>query len=119
MGQDELVNRRIARIAWDDRCTVDPATPVLDRNPIELDRDKYLLRTLGMELLRLDGLEEAFDGKAVLRDVTSGAQLVKVDERRAILLGLNPPTGHAVAVVQHEPADRPTSLDRIRQASIR
>ena len=35
-------------------------------------------------------------------------------ERRSILLGLNPPLGHAVRVVQHEPATKPTSTQEIR-----
>ena len=80
--------------------------------PIELDRDTYLKRTLALKLLRLDELEEAFREKALVdRDVAAGALLVKVAERRATLLGLNPPLGHAVQVVQHEP---PTSTQRIR-----
>ena len=42
-----------------------------------------------------------------------GALLVKVAERRATLLGLNPPIGHAVAVIQHPPTEQPNSTDRI------
>jgi hypothetical protein len=40
--------------------------------------------------------------------------MVKIAERRATLLGLNPPIGHAVAVIQHEPLEGPTdSTERI------
>jgi hypothetical protein len=46
------------------------------------------------------------------RDVAAGALLVKVAERRATLLGLNPPIGHAVAVIQ-QPTEQPNSTDRI------
>jgi hypothetical protein len=35
--------------------------------------------------------------------------MVKIAERRATLLGLNPPTGAMVAIVQHEPVEAPTS----------
>ena len=64
---------------------------------IEIDRDKYLKRTLALELLRLDELEEAFRDKAIVdRDVAAGVLLVKVAERRATLLGMNAPIGHAV-----------------------
>ena len=48
------------------------------------------------------------------RDVASGTLMVKIAERRATLLGLNPPLGHAVQVIQHEPLDKPTSTQRIR-----
>ena len=49
-------------------------------------------RTLALELMRLDQLEMAFEGKALRdRDVTAGALMVKIAERRATLLGLNPP----------------------------
>jgi hypothetical protein len=69
----------------------------LDRHPIELDRDRYLRRTLALELARLDELKETFRRKAnSQKDTAAGALLVKIYERRATLLGLNPPIGHAV-----------------------
>jgi hypothetical protein len=39
--------------------------------------------------------------------------MVKILERRATLLGLNPPLGHAVQVIQHEPHEQKTSTERI------
>jgi len=58
-------------------------------------------------------LQQAFRSKALVdRDVAAGALLVKVAERRATLLGLNPPIGHAVAVIQ-QPTEQPNSTDRI------
>ena len=50
------------------------------------------------------------------KDVASGTLMVKIAERRATLLGLNPLLGHAVHIVQHEPANRSTTHDRIRAA---
>jgi hypothetical protein len=89
----------------------------LDRHPIELDRDAYLKRTLALELMRLDQLEMAFEDKALRdRDVAAGVLMVKIAERRATLLGLNPMLGHAVHVVQHPPAHRETSTDKIERA---
>jgi hypothetical protein len=86
----------------------------LDRHPIELDRDAYLKRTLALELMRLDQLEMAFEGKALKdRDVAAGVLMVKIAERRATLLGLNPPLGHAVYVIQHELPARKTTTDEI------
>src|SRR5262249_39043163 len=117
MDADDLVNKRVRRIAKEYGCTVDLVHKALDRHPIELDRDKYLKRTLALELARLDELEEAFRDKAIEdRDVASAALLVKIYERRATLLGLNPVTGHAVTIVQHEPVGAQTSTDKIEAA---
>jgi len=115
--QDLIIHKRVRRIADDYGCTIAEVHAVLDHHPIEIDRDKYLKRTLALELLRLDELEEAFRDKAIVdRDVASGALLVRIAERRATLLGLNPPLGHAVQVIQHEPENKPTSTDRLRAA---
>jgi len=68
-----------------------------------------------MELVRLDQLETAFIVKALRdQDVPAGILMVKIGERRATLLGLNPPQGHAIQVVQHEPAKKLTSLEEAR-----
>src|SRR5215831_13023554 len=117
MDEDELVNKRVHAIAKAHRCTVDDVHAALDRHPIELDRDRFLKRTLALELMRLDQLEMAFEGKAIKdRDPAAGALMVKILERRATLLGLNPPIGHAVQVIQHEPLEKTTSTDRIMAA---
>src|SRR6516164_3089887 len=106
MDRDELVNKRVAQIARDHGCTVDQVNAALDRHPIELDRDQFLRRTLALELIELDALQQAFRAKALEdRDVGSGLLLLKVAERRATLLGMNAPQGHAVQIIQHEPAE--------------
>ena len=111
---DEIIHKGVRCIADDFGISVDQVHAVLDHHPIEIDRDKYLKRTLALELLRLDELEEAFRDKAIVdRDVAAGVLLVKVAERRATLLGMNAPLGHAVQVIQHEPLDKPTSTERI------
>jgi hypothetical protein len=54
--------------------------------------------------MRLDQLEMVFESKALRdRDVAAGTLMVKIAERRATRLGLNPPLGHAVQVIQHDP----------------
>ena len=59
----------------------------------------------------------AFEAKAIKdRDPAAGALMVKILERRATLLGLNPPLGHAVQTIQHQPAAAQTSTDKIRTA---
>jgi hypothetical protein len=115
MDHDEIVQKRVRRIAKDHGCSVVEVNAALDHHPIELDRDRFLKRTLAMELVELDELQQAFRDKALKdKDVASAMLLVKVAERRATLLGLNPPIGHAVQVVQHEPVNKPTSTERIR-----
>jgi hypothetical protein len=114
--RDLILHKRVRRIADDHNCTVAQVNAVLDHHPIEVDRDTYLRRTLAVELLHLDELEEAFRKKALVdHDVAAGALLVKVAERRATLLGMNAPLGHAVQVIQHEPENKPTSTDRIER----
>jgi hypothetical protein len=107
MDHEELVNRRVYAIAQAHSRTIEDVHKALDRHPVQLDRDAYLRRTLALELMRLDQLEMAFAGKALEdQDVASGMLLVKVAERRATLLGLNAPIGHAVAVVAAPPANQ-------------
>jgi hypothetical protein len=60
MDYDEIVQKRVRRIARDHRCSVADVNAALDRHPIELDRDKFLKRTLAMELVELDELQQAF-----------------------------------------------------------
>src|SRR5215470_3385032 len=109
MDDNELTNKRVHAIAKAHDCTIDDVHAALDRHPIELDRDRFLKRTLALELMRLDQLEMAFENKALVdRDVPAGVLMVKIAERRATLLGLNPPLGHAVHVVQHEPVEKKT-----------
>src|SRR5215831_11170408 len=99
MDHNNIVNKRVQRIARDHGCTMDEVNAALDHHPIELDRDTFLKRTLALELVELDELQHAFREKALVdRDVAAGALMVKIAERRATLLGLNPPLGHAVQV---------------------
>ena len=115
--RDLILHKPERAIADDNGCTIDEVHAVLDRHPIEVDRDKYLKRALAMQLLQLDELEIAFRNRAIVdRDVASGVLLVKIAERRAALLGLNAPLGHAVRVVQHAPENKPTSIEKIRAA---
>ena len=112
---NRIVNKRVRALAADHGLTVPETLAALDKHPIELDRDQFLRRTLAMELIELDRLQQAFRDKALEdRDVGSGLLLLKVAERRATLLGLNAPQGHAVQVIQHEAAAAQTSTEKIR-----
>ena len=114
MDHDKIVNKRVQQIARDHSCSVADVHAVLDRHPIELDRDTFLKRALAMELVELDELQAAFREKALVdRDTAAGVVVVKIAERRATLLGLNPPIGHAVAVIQHDPPAKKTTTEEI------
>ena len=54
--QDLIIHKRVRRIADDYGCTIAEVHAVLDHHPIEINRDKYLKRTLALELLWLDGV---------------------------------------------------------------
>jgi|SRR5215472_12252220 len=117
MDHDELVNRRVKQIARDHGVTVADVHAALDRHPLEVNRDQYLRRVLALELIELDQLQQAFREKALVDgDVGAGALWLKIQERREVLLGISAPAGHAVTIVQHEPAAAETSTDKIRAA---
>jgi hypothetical protein len=117
MEHDEIVNKRVCSLAADHGLTAPDTLAALHRRPIELDRNQFLRRTLAMELIELDQLQQAFRAKALEdRDLGSGLLLLKVAERRATLLGMNTPQGHAVQIIQHEPAAAQTSTGNLRAA---
>ncbi len=117
MDHDELLNKRVHAIAKAHKCAVDDVHQALDQHPFTLDRDAFLQRTLALELIRLDQLEMAFEDKALQdRDVAAGVLMCKIQERRATLLVLNAPIGHAVRVVSHPPEHRETSTDKVERA---
>jgi hypothetical protein len=114
--RDLILHKPERAIAEDCNCSVEDVHAILDHHPIEVDRDQYLKRALALQLVQLDELEVIFREKARAGDTASGMLLVKIAERRATLLGLNAPIGHAVAVIQHAPENRPTTTDRIEAA---
>jgi hypothetical protein len=113
---DLILHKPERAIADDCNCTIDDVHAIVDHHPIEVDRDQYLKRALALQLVQLDELEVVFREKARAGDTASGMLLVKIAERRSTLLGLNAPIGHAVAVIQHAPENRPTTTDRIEAA---
>jgi hypothetical protein len=116
-SRDLILHRPERALAEECGMTLEEVLTILDQHPVEKDRDTYLRRALAQQLLLLDRLEVTFGRMAFEdRDTAAGALLVKIAERRATLLGLNPPLGHAVRVVQHPPEHRETSIDRIERA---
>lgn len=115
--RDLILHRPERAIADEFGISIEEVQAILDDHPVERDRDTYLRRALAQQLLLLDRLEVTFGRMAFEeRDTAAGALLVKIAERRATLLGMNPPIGHAVRVVQHPSAHQPTSTDKIEAA---
>jgi hypothetical protein len=115
--RDLILHRPEHALAEEHGLTLEELLAIIDQHPVEVDRDNYLRRCLARQLLLLDRLEVTF-GKLAFedRDTAAGALLVKVAERKATLLGLNAPIGHAVRVVSHPPAHHETSTDKIERA---
>jgi len=117
MKDEDIIHRRVSRIAREHECTIPDVNRALDAHPIKTEREKYLSRLLALELVELDELGEVFREKAIAeRDVGAGALLTKIHERRATLLGLNAPAASAVTVIEHESAPKMNSTERIRAA---
>ena len=75
MDHNKIVNKRVQRIARDHSCSVAEVNAALDHHPIELDRDTFLKRTLAMELMELDELQQAFREKALVDQDTAAAPI--------------------------------------------
>jgi hypothetical protein len=54
MDASEIINRRIKRIAKENRCSVLEVDRALDAHPVLRQREKYLSRLLALELIELD-----------------------------------------------------------------
>jgi hypothetical protein len=111
-----VLGRSVRRVAREHGMTEGAVDEVLDQRADAMLSGKHLRRALMLQLARLDELVEVFHPKALGGDPICGALVVRIEERRSTLLGLNAPIGHAVSVVQHEPVEAPTSTDRIRAA---
>jgi hypothetical protein len=62
---DDITNRRVTRVAKEHRLTVDEVNTALGNHPMNQDQEKFLRRTLAMELVELDELQQAFRDKAL------------------------------------------------------
>jgi hypothetical protein len=97
---DDLVNKRVRALAADHGLTVPETLAALDKHPIELDRDQFLRRTLALELIELDQLQQAFRDKALEdRDVGSCCFCSRLPSGVRPLLGMNATQGHAVQII--------------------
>jgi hypothetical protein len=76
--------------------------------------DNVRKHTLALELARLDELQEVFYKQALAGDVQSAQLVLKLIERRCIILGLHTPQTAVMQLVAEVP--KKTSTDRIEAA---
>jgi len=112
--------RPIKEIAATHGLTEEKVRTILDASGSQWQTAPALRRELGLEIERLNSLEQTFYSKAMNASdpecVASGNLYVKLAERKATLLGLNAPVHSAVQIIHHKAAETTDSIDRIREA---
>jgi hypothetical protein len=115
--QERLSGRSARSIGKQLRLTVGEVDASLDRTLPKIDNDARR-RYVALDLNRLDGLLETFYKLAIEKaDAQAGLLVVKILERRALLLGLDSP--QKLDVVQVQAQEAPSRHDRIRDAIMR
>ena len=112
--QERLSGRSARAISKQLRCTVGEVDASLDRTLPKIDNDARR-RYVALDLNRLDALLKTFFARAIEKvDAQAGLLVVKILERRALLLGLDSP--QKLDIIQVQAKDAPSSHERIKQA---
>jgi hypothetical protein len=115
--QERLSGRSARSISKELRCTVGEVDASLDRTLPRIDNDARR-RYVALDLNRLDGLLETFYKRAIEKaDAQAGLLVVKILERRALLLGLDSP--QKLDVIQVQAQETPNEFDKIYDAIMR
>jgi hypothetical protein len=112
-----LNGRGVHTIAKEMSLAVKEVDEAIDRCCRPVD-EPFRLQTVCIELERLDRFTEAFYRKAINGDHASAAIVLKVNERRSAILGLDVPAGvrKDPVMLQIEQTPQPTTTDRIKAA---
>jgi hypothetical protein len=112
--QERLSGKSARAISKQLRCTVGEVDASLDRTLPRIDNDARR-RYVALDLNRLDALLKTFFALAIKKaDAQAGLLVVKILERRALLLGLDSP--QKLDIIQVQAKDAPSSHERIKQA---
>src|SRR5262252_641679 len=112
--QERLTGRSARSIAKELHCTVGEVDASLDRTLPKIDNDARR-RYVALDLNRLDALLKVFFARAIEKvDAQAGLLVVKILERRALLLGLDSP--QKLDIVQVQAHKEPPRHERIRAA---
>jgi hypothetical protein len=112
-----LNGRGVHTIARELNLPVKEVDEAIDRCCRPID-EPFRLRAIFLELARLDRLTEAFYRKATAGDAPSAAIVLKVNERRSSILGLDVPAGirRDPVLLQIEQTPQPSTTYRIKAA---
>jgi hypothetical protein len=98
------------------RCTSREVEEAIDRRlDYEVD-NRMRLRAVKLSAARLDALRVPFFEQAMKGDTQAGLLCVKIEERLALLFGLDQPLQSRVDVYQIQAAEQPSRYERIRDA---
>jgi|SRR6516162_1109774 hypothetical protein len=98
------------------RCTSREVEEAIDRRlDYEVD-NRMRLRAVKLSAARLDALRVPFFEKAMKGDAQAGLLCVKIEERLALLFGLDQSPTARVDVYQVQAAEQPSSFEKIREA---
>ena len=112
--QERLSGKSARAISKQLRCTVGEVDAALDRTLPKIDNDARR-RYVALDLSRLDEPLKVFFARAIENaDAQAGLLVVKILERRALLLGLDSP--QKLDIVQVQAEKQPTRHELIRAA---
>src|SRR5262249_42980173 len=97
-------------------CSVADINDVLDHFAHVTISANLRTPTLGLELQRLDNLQQAFEQQAKAGDVQAAMLVTKIIERRCVMLGLSAPPRVDQHIIEHAQPPAMTSTERIRAA---
>jgi hypothetical protein len=109
--------QRVRAIAKARRTSLAEVNEAIDRWADQAITDTARKHGLALELARLDDLQEVFYQRALDGDVSCGALITKIIERRCVMLGLHAPQLATLQIVE-EARPRETSTDRIERVLV-
>jgi predicted DNA-binding ribbon-helix-helix protein len=113
--EGRLAGRSVPAIARQHHCAIAEVEAIINRRlNFALDNDMRL-KAIKLDVTRLEALMAPFFERATKdRDVAAGTLVVKILERRALLLGLDSPV--RIDVTQVEAQEAPTRHEKIKAA---
>jgi hypothetical protein len=115
MFRQRLAGKSLRNIAADFGCELEEVQKIVAGMCTGIT-NRIKLHTIELELERLDELQAAFHEKAKAGDPQCAAIVLRIQERRAALLGLDTPTKIDAIQIAIATAPAPTGIERIRAA---
>jgi len=115
--EERIAGKSVRALAKLHNCSGTEIEAAIDRKlNYELDQ-RQRLRLVKLSVGRIESLMSAFYERATKdRDVSAGVLCVKLEERLALLLGLDHPQQQRLDVYQVEPREQPSDHEQIKNA---